>query len=258
MKLTILGSGTTVPHPKRRSAGYWLETTGGRVLLDCSMYAVRQLVELELDWPKLDSIWISHFHLDHVGGLAPFLAGTKHADQMKKRRKALRIFGPVGFGDLLEKFNDANDYKLFQQPFPVDIIEVEPLERFEIVESVNAVAMKTVHTDESLAIHIRDSDDSTFVYTSDTGFDELLGMFASKVDMLVIEASYPKNKTKAKHLELAEAMYIIRKAAPKRAVLTHLYPEWDKVNFDKEVVKYSPPCEVIEATDGLQLDIRHS
>ena len=254
MKLTILGSGTTVPHPKRRSAGYWLETSAGTVLLDCSMYVPRQIVELGLDWPKLDAIWISHFHLDHVGGLAPFLSGTKHAEEVKKRRKPLNIFGPVGLTDLLAAFDDAGDYKLFKQPFPLEIIEVEPLETFQIVEGLDAVAMKTPHDDESLAVHIRDRDDSTLVYTADTGFTELLATFARKADLLVIEASYPKNKTKEKHLELAEAMYIIRKAQPNRAVLTHLYPIWDKFDFAKEVAKYSPPCEVIEASDGLQLE----
>ena len=104
---------------------------------------------------------------------------------------------------------------------------------------------------------IRDRDDSTLVYTADTGFTELLATFARKVDLLVIEASYPKNKTKEKHLELAEAMHIIRKAQPKRAVLTHLYPIWDKFDFAKEVAKYSPPCELIEAVDGLEIEFKN-
>jgi len=255
MKLTILGSGTTVPHPKRRSSGHWLETGSGTVLLDCSMYVPRQMVELGLDWPRLDAIWISHFHLDHVGGLAPFLSGTKHAEEMRKRAKPLHIFGPAGLKDLLKGFDDAGNYKLFKQPFPLEVIEVEPLDTFQLVKGIDAVAMKTPHNPESLAIHLRDLDDSTLVYTADTGFTELLATFARKVDMLVIEASYPKNKTKEKHLELAEAMHIVRKAGPKRAVLTHLYPIWDKFDFAKEVARYSPPCEVIEATDGMELEI---
>jgi ribonuclease BN (tRNA processing enzyme) len=254
MKLTILGSGTTVPHPKRRSAGYWLETSIGTILLDFSMYVPRQLVELGLDWPGLDAVWISHFHLDHVGGLAPFLAGTRHAEEVKRRLKPLRIYGSEGLKALLNAFNDAGDYKLFKQPFPIEIIEVEPLEKFEILDGIAAVAMKTPHTDESLALHIQYADDSTMVYTGDTGFEDILGTFARKVDLLVIESSYVKGKTKDKHLELAEAMHVVRKAEPKRAVLTHLYPEWDGVDFEKEVAKYSPGCEVIEAVDGLTIE----
>lgn len=224
-------------------------------MLDFSMCVPRQMVELELDWPDLDAIWMSHFHLDHIGGLAPFLAGTKHSAEMKNRKKPLRIFGPEGIKKLLDTFNDAGNYKLFEQPFPLEIVEVEPLETFQLLDGVTAVSMKTPHTDESLAIHIRDSDDATIVYTSDTGFEPIIGTFARKVDLLVIESSYVNNKTKDKHLELAEAMHVIRKAEPKRAVLTHLYPEWDEANFEKEVKAFSPPCEVIEARDGLQIDI---
>jgi ribonuclease BN (tRNA processing enzyme) len=255
MRLTVLGSGTSIPHPKRSSSGFWLETSSGTVLLDCSATGIRRILEEDLDWTNLDSIWISHFHLDHCGGLAPLLAGVKHSDEMKKRTKPLNIFGPPGIKRLIDDFNDVNDYKLLEQPFPLEIIEIESLERFEIVKGVEAVAMSTPHTDESHAIHIRDSDDSTLVYTADSGFTETLASFGGMADLLIIEASYPKNKPKIKHMELAETMFIIRKAKPKRAVLTHLYPVWDDIDFEKEVAKYSPPCEVIEATDGLRLTI---
>ncbi len=256
MRLTVLGSGTSIPHSKRGSAGYWLETSGGTVLLDLSAHALRRMADMDLDWPKLDAIWISHFHLDHVGGLAPFLAGTKHSDEMKKRKKPMRIFGNQGVKGLLERFSDVNKYKLCDQPFPLEIVEIEPLEKFEIVEGAVAVAMSTPHTEESCAIHIRDADGSTLVYTADTGFDESIATFARKVDLLVIEASYPKDKPQKKHLELAEAMFIIRKAEPERAVLTHLYPVWDGVDFETEVKKFEPRCEVIQALDGLSIDLQ--
>lgn len=220
------------------------------------MDVTRQMLDLGLDWPNIDAIWISHFHLDHMGGLPPFLFGTRHAPEVQKRTKPLRIFGSYGLRELIEKFNDAYDYKLFDQKFPLEIVEIEPLEKFEIVKGVTAAAMKTPHTDDSFAIHIRDADDSTFVYTADTGFSDILGTFARKVDLLVIESSYVKDKEVEIHLELAEAMHIVRKAAPKRAVLTHLYPYWDGLDFEREVAKYSPGCEVIEARDGLNIELK--
>ena len=96
-----------------------------------------------LAWPHLDAIWISHFHLDHVGGLAPLLAGTKHVTEMKARTKPLRILGPAGSKRLIDCFSDANNYRLLEQPFPVEIVEVGPLEPFEIVAGVEATAMLT-------------------------------------------------------------------------------------------------------------------
>lgn len=253
MNLTVLGSGSTVPHPKRASAGYWLETSGGLILLDCSASIQSRMAANELEWPNLDAIWISHFHLDHVGGLAPLLAGTKHATQMKERTKPLRIFGPEGLKKLIDAFSDAHNYRLLEQSFPVEIVEVEALEPFEIVNGVEATALKTPHTPESHAIHIRDGE-TTLVYSSDTAFDESLSTLANRVDLFILECSFVRNKPDPKHLELAEAVHLIRKARPKRAMLTHFYPEWDEVDFEKELAKFSPMCVVIEATDGLRIE----
>ncbi len=213
------------------------------------------MAQENLDWANLDSIWISHFHLDHCGGLAPFLFGTKYADQTQNRKKPLRIFGAKGLKNLINAFDKANDYDLLEQPFPIEIIEVEPLEKFEILPQIEAVALDTPHTPESMAIHIRDANNKTFVYTSDTGFDKSLGTFAGDADLLVMECSFFKNKPIKTHLELSEAMFLIRYAKPKRAVLTHFYADWKDRDFQQEVANFSPQCKVIEAVDGLRLEI---
>ena len=256
MELTVLGSGTSVPHPTRSSAGFWLQTCGGSILLDCSASAIHRMAQEQLDWPNLDAIWISHFHLDHCGGLGPFLFGTKYAPYTQNRTKPLRIAGGKGLRDLVTKFSDANNYNLLEQPFPIEIIEVESLEKFEILANIEAVAYSTPHTEDSHALRISD-DDATLVYTADTGFDETLATFARRVDLLLIECSFIRNKPVEIHLNLAEAIHLIRRAEPMRAVLTHFYPEWDIVDFEKEIKDVGPGVEVLQAFDGMQLDITH-
>ncbi len=96
MQLVILGSGSSVPHPTRSSSGYWLDTSGGSILLDCAASAIHRMAQEGCDWANLDAIWISHFHLDHCGGLAPFLFGTKYAPTTQSRTKPMKIYGPRG------------------------------------------------------------------------------------------------------------------------------------------------------------------
>jgi len=212
------------------------------------------MAEIGVDWPNLDAIWISHFHMDHVGGLGPLLAGTKHAPQMQERQKPLTIYGPVGFEKLFDGISSVRDYKLREQPFPVNVIEITTMEKFEIVAGVEAVAMSTEHTPESHAIHIRDGE-TTVVYSADTGFDGKLAALATNVDLMLLECAFVHQKPNKKHLILSEAIHLIRKAKPRRAMLTHFYPEWDDVDFEKEVELLSPMCEVIQAEDGLTLQL---
>ena len=224
-------------------------------MLDFSASAIHRIAQEKLDWANLDAIWISHFHLDHCGGLAPFLFGTRYAPDTQERTKPLKIFGAKGLKDLIEAFNKANDYGLLEQPFPVEVIEIESLEKFQILPDAEAVAVSTPHTDESHAIRITDEKEKSLVFSADTGFSKDLGTLARNADLFILECSFVKNKPVEKHLELAEAIHLIRYANPKKAMLTHLYPEWDEVDFDKAVREFSPMRDVIEAKDGLRIEI---
>ncbi len=255
MELIVLGSGTSVPHASRASSGYWLQTSGGSVLLDAGASVIHKMAQENLDWANLDAVWISHFHLDHVGGLAPFLFGTKHAPQTIARRKPLVIYGGYGLKKLLRAFDEANGYRLFEQPFPVEIREVAPRSKFELLPGLAAQTFSTPHTRESLAIRFTDEEGTSLVYTSDTGYAEALSSFSAGADLLLIECSFHRDKPVDTHLDLADAMRIARRAAPGRVVLSHLYPEWDGVNIVEEAGKHDPGCEIMAASDGLRLKV---
>jgi ribonuclease BN (tRNA processing enzyme) len=254
MRLTVLGSGTSVPHPRRSASAHWVEARGGALLLDCSGPAVHRMAEEGLDWANLDAVWVSHFHLDHVGGLAPFLFGTKHAPQTVSRRKPFTVFGPRGTERLLRRFDEAGGYKLFEQPFPLELREVSPRAEFEVFPGLRAEAFSTPHTSESLALRLTAGDGTSLVYTSDTGFTEALAGFARAANLFLMECSFFREKPVKTHLELEEAMRLARLSGARRVMLSHLYPEWDGVCIAAEA-KRLWDGETVEARDGLRLDV---
>lgn len=254
MKLVILGSGTSVPHPQRASSAYWLETKGGSLLLDISPDATHRLAQEALDWPNLDAIWVSHFHLDHLGGLAPFLFGLKWAPQTQERSKPLRIFGPQGVTRLLETIDQSNQYRLLDQHFIIECVEIDSGSDVEILPGVNAQTFSTPHTRESLAIRLNEVNGPSLVYTSDTGMTDEIAHFAFGTDLLLMECSFRRDKPLQTHLELGDAMRLADLAKPKRLVLTHLYPEWDDVDLVGEAGLLWPG-ETIAAWDGLRLEL---
>jgi len=254
MQLVVLGSGTSVPHPERSSAAHWLQTAGGSLLLDCSPAAIHRMAQEGLDWVNLDAIWISHFHLDHVGGLVPFLFGTKYAPQTQARRKRLTVYGPRGLGKLFRAFDWANDYGLAKQPFPLEFREIPPRSAFDVLPGLRGETFSTPHTSESLALRLTDSDGASLVFTSDTGPVDTLADFARGVSLFFMECSFWHDKPVELHLELADAMRLAARAEPQRVLLAHLYPQWDGVDLAAEARKLWPG-ETIAAYDGLRLDI---
>jgi ribonuclease BN (tRNA processing enzyme) len=255
MKLVVLGSGTSVPHPRRTAAGFWLETAGSSILLDCSADAPHRMAQESLDWVNLDAIWISHLHLDHCAGLAPLLFGIKWARGINRRQKPLKIFGCEGVTRLLKAINESHNYKLFEQPFPLEFHEFAPTQEPRAVQTIGNLSAQIIsipHRPESLALRLTDADGTTLVYSSDTGYAESLGEFARGADLLILECSFYRDKRTAKHLELADAIKIAELAGPQKLLLTHLYSVWDEVDLETEAKKLWGG-ETIAAFDGLRL-----
>ena len=72
MKLKVIGCPPAWPNPGGAQSGYLVEGPPGRVLLDCGAGVLAKLRELE-DWPRIDAICLTHFHLDHWGDVVPWV-----------------------------------------------------------------------------------------------------------------------------------------------------------------------------------------
>src|SRR5215813_3212845 len=75
VKLTVVGCSPAWPNPRGAHSGYLVNNGSGSVLLDCGPGVLPRLRDMH-DWPDLESIVITHFHLDHWGDLVPWVWGA--------------------------------------------------------------------------------------------------------------------------------------------------------------------------------------
>jgi ribonuclease Z len=73
-EVVFLGTGAAVPTRERWLPSVMVLVSGCRYLIDCGEGAQRQLLICGLGWRAPDAILITHVHLDHIVGLAGYLA----------------------------------------------------------------------------------------------------------------------------------------------------------------------------------------
>ena len=96
----MLGTASAMPVVNRNQSAQALQVHGRLFLVDCGEGVQNQMVRYRVPMMKLDSVFISHIHGDHVFGIFGLLSTLG----MKGRRTPLNIFAPVGFGPILKFF----------------------------------------------------------------------------------------------------------------------------------------------------------
>jgi ribonuclease BN (tRNA processing enzyme) len=94
-ELVVLGSGG--PRGFGRAASSYLVVVDGvaRVLVDVGPGAFVRLGEMGVDFKALDTVLLTHLHIDHAGDLAGFV---KSRDLTYDEPLTFRVFGPAGEG----------------------------------------------------------------------------------------------------------------------------------------------------------------
>jgi ribonuclease Z len=118
MRITFLGTGGSTPTPNRNPSAIAVNREGELMLFDCGEGAQRQMMRAKTGM-TIDSIFISHFHADHVLGI-PGLVQTMG---LQGREKPLELYGP--------KYVDKFLYHLLSlgyagKRFEVKAIELRP------------------------------------------------------------------------------------------------------------------------------------
>ncbi|MFK7936453.1 MAG: ribonuclease Z [Saprospiraceae bacterium] len=98
MKLTILGCNSAVPANGRFPTAQVLQVEDELFLIDCGEGTQMRMNEHHIARGKINHIFISHLHGDHVFGLMGLLTSYS----LNQREEALHIYAPAGLRKMVE------------------------------------------------------------------------------------------------------------------------------------------------------------
>lgn len=113
----ILGCGGMMPLPYRHLTSVLLRRDGDLFLFDCGEGTQVSLKRLNLKWKKIDAIFISHTHADHVTGLPGIMMLNAQVD----RTEPLYIYGPPKIAEYVETSRKVLDMYI---NYPVIVKEI--------------------------------------------------------------------------------------------------------------------------------------
>lgn len=216
MKICVLASGS-------KGNSTLIETKNNKILIDIgttNIYVEKKLRLLNIDPDNIDSIFITHTHVDHVSGLKVFL--KKHHPKVYLTKKMY---------DELSVNIDINNYVIIEDKIILNDLIVD--------------YFKTSHdTNDSLGYVFTDNT-SSLVYVTDTGyinvknFDKLTNknvyIFESNhdIDLLMKNDKYPYHtkqrilgdKGHLSNIQSAEYLKKLIGKDTKHIVLAHLSQE---------------------------------
>ena len=118
MEAFILGCGGMMPLPYRHLTSVLLRREGDLFLFDCGEGTQVSLRRLNLKWKKIDAIFISHTHADHVTGLPGILMLNAQVD----RTEPLYIYGPPKIKEYVETSRKVLDMYI---NYPIVVKEIQ-------------------------------------------------------------------------------------------------------------------------------------
>jgi len=251
MHITILGSGTSIPHPQRASPGLVIRVDGTTILVDPSSGSLHRAERYGTETRSIDYVFLSHFHPDHTGDIAPLLFALKNSEYFKDKK--LTLIGPPGLKEFHRGLLDCYGNWIRLEPGRLQVQEIgnDQLE----IDSWSVRSMPVAHTDNSLGYRFTDSRGGIFTYSGDTDYCSELVELARDADTALIEAAQPSTLKVVGHLTPLLAGKVARESGLRRLIITHLYPVCDDYDLLSEIRAsgYEGPADI--AHDGMKIEL---
>lgn len=220
MKLTIVGCGDAFGAGGRLNTCFHAESGSTVFLIDCGATALIGLKRLGLDPNAIQTIFISHLHGDHFGGLCWFLIDGQH---VSKRQVPLTVVGPAGIEDRVNAATEALFPRASQieKRYALNFVELRDKRR-ETVADVSVTPYEVLHFSGAPPYALRfDVGGKIISYSGDTEWVENLIPAAQGSSLFIAECSQFDVQLKF-HLDYLTLAKNAGRLAAKRILLTHM------------------------------------
>ncbi len=243
MTVTFAGSGDAFGSGGRLQSCIHVRRESGAVfLLDCGATSLVALKRLGLDPGEIRTVFLSHLHADHFGGL-PFLVLD---GQFSGRSNDLLVSGPVGLQERIIAAMEVGypGSSAVRRKFRTRTVELTEqstgIDLPRMIDGVCVRAWLADHPSGASAFVLRlEFDDVVIAYTGDTAWTDGIIEAAAGADLLIAECYY-REKSIPYHLTLKALTDHAAKLSCERVVLTHM---------SADVLGHEMPYEA--AHDGL-------
>src|SRR6185312_12686718 len=140
MEIFFLGTGAGMPSKQRNTSSLILNLSAeqaGYWMFDCGEATQHQLLRTSIKPRKVEKIFITHLHGDHIFGLPGFLSSRSFQGGVDK----LTVYGPQGIDAFIKTSLQVSGTHL---KYPLEIIEIEEGAVFED-EKFTVTAMSLDH-----------------------------------------------------------------------------------------------------------------
>jgi ribonuclease BN (tRNA processing enzyme) len=217
VNFTVVGCSPAWPNPGGAQSGYLLENSQ-RLLLDCGPGVLARLRE-RWEWPEVDAIALTHWHLDHWGDIVPWVWGQTLGPGNGVKKAELWV-PPGGIDALTQIASRIGRPGMFADAFDLRQYDEHGFEAAGFLVEPHRV----LHYD-LLAYGFRASANGrTIAYSGDSGPSEALPDLARGADLFVCEATLlrpnPEGGIRG-HLSADEAVEAFEEAGARRLLITH-------------------------------------
>ena len=138
LDVSLLGTGGMMPLPKRHVTSLMLRHNGASVLIDCGEGTQIALRKKGWSFKPIETIFLTHFHADHIAGLPGFLLTMGNAG----KTDPLTIIGPKGTARIVAAVRTLAP----ELPFEVIPREIEGNEETFSAAGLQITAFRVQHT----------------------------------------------------------------------------------------------------------------